>query len=202
TAVGRGHADRHACSRGQLGDAVLRLAHRQADRSCVYAGASDCADGTRARRTAHPGNRYEHRFAARDHARSAFRCRLLQHALSRDDAFMKAIAAAEAARLLRDGWTIAVSGFGGFGHPEAITDAVEKRFVADDRPRDLSLLFAASNGDRKTRGMNHFAHEGMVRRVIAGGWRGTPRLSELAIKGRIEAYNWPQGVLCQLFRSI
>ncbi len=115
---------------------------------------------------------------------------------------MKAISAAQAAGLLHDGWTIAVSGFGGFGHPEAITDAVEKRFLADGEPRDLGLLFAASNGGRKTRGMNHFAHEGLVRRVIAGGWRGTPRLGELAMKGRIEAYNWPQGVLCQLFRSI
>jgi propionate CoA-transferase len=124
------------------------------------------------------------------------------HLSQRINGLMKAISAAEAAGLLRDGSTLAVSGFGGFGHPEAITDAVERRFLAEIHPRDLNLLFAASNGDRKTRGMNHFAHEGLVRRVIAGGWRGTPRLGELAIKGRIEAYNWPQGVLCQLFRSI
>lgn len=114
---------------------------------------------------------------------------------------MRIVSAAEAARLLRDDWTIAVSGFGGFGHPEALTDAVERRFLAEGQPRSLSLLFAASNGDRKTRGMNHFAHEGLIRRVIAGGWRGTPRLAELARKGSIEAYNWPQGVLCQLFRA-
>jgi hypothetical protein len=67
--------------------------------------------------------------------------------------------------------------------------------------RPLACSSAASNGDRRTRGMNHFAHEGLVRRVIAGGWRGTPMLGELALKGTIEAYNWPQGVLCQLFRA-
>jgi propionate CoA-transferase len=108
----------------------------------------------------------------------------------------------DAAALLQDGWTVAVSGFGGFGHPESISDAVEKRYIAEQRPRDLSLLFAASNGDRKARGMNHFAHEGLVRQVIAGGWRGTPRLGELALKRAIRAYNWPQGVICQLFRAI
>jgi len=114
---------------------------------------------------------------------------------------MKIVTAAEAASLLRDEWVIAASGFGGFGHPEALTDAIEKRFVAEARPRDLSLLFAASNGDRRTRGMNHLAHEGLIRRVIAGGWRGTPMLGALALNGSIEAYNWPQGVLCQLFRA-
>ena len=114
---------------------------------------------------------------------------------------MKLVTAPEAAQLLCDDWTLAVSGFGGFGHPEAITNAVEKRFLAAAQPRNVSLIFAASNGDRKTRGMNHFAHEGLIRRVIAGGWRGTPLLGQLALSGAIEAYNWPQGVLCQIFRS-
>ena len=114
---------------------------------------------------------------------------------------MKVVTATEAASLLRDDWVVAASGFGGFGHPEALTDAIEKRFLAEARPRNLSLLFAASNGDRRARGMNHFAHEGLIRRVIAGGWRGTPMLGALALKGSIEAYNWPQGVLCQLFRA-
>lgn len=115
---------------------------------------------------------------------------------------MKIITAKRAAALLQDGWTIAASGFGGFGHPEAVTDAIEKRFLLEAQPRGLSLIFAASNGDRRTRGMNHFGHETMVKRVIAGGWRGTPKLGALAMQDRIEAYNWPQGVLCQLFRAI
>jgi propionate CoA-transferase len=115
---------------------------------------------------------------------------------------VKVVKPTEAAALLQDGWTIAASGFGGFGHPEAITDAIEKRFLLEARPRDLTLLFAASNGDRRTRGMNHFGHETMVKRVIAGGWRGTPKLGALALQNKIEAYNWPQGVICQLFRAI
>lgn len=115
---------------------------------------------------------------------------------------MKVVTAEGAAALLQDGWRIAASGFGGFGHPEAVTDAIEKRFLLEAHPRGLSLLFAASNGDRRTRGMNHFGHEAMVKRVIAGGWRGTPRLGALAMQDKIEAYNWPQGVISQLFRAI
>lgn len=115
---------------------------------------------------------------------------------------MKVVTAKEAAALLQSGWTVAASGFGGFGHPEAITDAIEKRFLLEAQPRDLNLLFAASNGDRRSRGMNHVAHQPMVKRVIAGGWRGTPKLGALAMQDKIEAYNWPQGVICQLFRAI
>jgi propionate CoA-transferase len=115
---------------------------------------------------------------------------------------VKVVTANEAAALVQSGWTVAASGFGGFGHPEAVTDAIEKRFLLEAEPRGLTLLFAASNGDRRSRGMNHFGHETMVKRVIAGGWRGTPRLGALAMQDKIEAYNWPQGVICQLFRAI
>nr|WP_246590441.1 CoA-transferase [Rhizobium lentis] len=98
--------------------------------------------------------------------------------------------------------TVAASGFGGCCHPEAITAAVEERFVASGKPRNLTLLFAASTGDRHTRGMGHFGYEGLVACVIAGGWRGTPRLGRLAIEEKIEAHCWPQGVIAQLYRAI
>jgi propionate CoA-transferase len=115
---------------------------------------------------------------------------------------MLIIEAQEAARKVRDGMTVAASGFGGCCHPEAITAAVEERFLSEGTPRDLTLLFAASTGDRKTRGMGHFGYEGLVRRVIAGGWRGTPRLGQLALEDKIEAHCWPQGVIAQLYRAI
>lgn len=115
---------------------------------------------------------------------------------------MRVITSTEAAGLLRSGMTVAASGFGGCCHPEAISAAVERRYLAEGAPRDLTLLFAASTGDRKTRGMGHFGHEGLVGRVIAGGWRGTPRLGALAIENKIDAYCWPQGVIAQLYRAI
>ena len=115
---------------------------------------------------------------------------------------MQVISSSEAAGLLTDGMTVAASGFGGCCHPEMISAAVEGRFLAEARPRDLTLRFAASTGDRKTRGMGHFGHAGLVSRVIAGGWRGTPRLGELAVSEKIVAYCWPQGVIAQLYRAI
>ena len=114
----------------------------------------------------------------------------------------KIIAADEAVRVILNNDTVTISGFGGIGVPEELALALETRFLETGTPRDLTLIYAAGMGDRKTRGINRFAHEGMIKRAIGGYWGQTPSLAALALANKIEAYCFPQGVVSHFFRDI
>ncbi|HVR50806.1 MAG TPA: CoA-transferase [Pseudorhodoferax sp.] len=115
----------------------------------------------------------------------------------------KTMSAAQAAALVQDGATVAVTGSGGgLVEPDAVFAAIEQRFLAGQGARGLTLVHSLGLGDRSERGSNRFAHEGMVRRVVGGHWTWSPRMQALARENRIEAYSLPGGVIAHLLREI
>ena len=106
-----------------------------------------------------------------------------------------------AVRLVCDGDTLAVGGFVGIAVPEELLVALANRFEQTGGPRNLTLAFAAGQGDGGARGLNWLAREGLIRRAIGAHWALVPALGALALEGRIAAYCLPQGVVSHLYRE-
>ena len=114
----------------------------------------------------------------------------------------KVISAADAVELIQDGDVIAISGYGTNGVPEKLLAGLEERFTETGAPGDLTLMFAGGIGDGKERGLNRLGHEGLLKRVIGGHYGLIPKIEKLAVDNRIEAYNFPEGVITNLYRNI
>ena len=114
----------------------------------------------------------------------------------------KVVSLDEAVALVQPGNTLATSGFVGIGTPDGLLEALARAYQAHGRPGGLTLVFAAGQGDGKTRGLNRLAVPGLLRRVVCGHWWLIPLVGALALAGEIEAYNLPQGCISHLYRDI
>ncbi|MFL4974464.1 MAG: CoA-transferase, partial [Microvirga sp.] len=116
---------------------------------------------------------------------------------------MRRVTADEAASLVRAGDTILIGGSGG-GHavPEALMAAVERRFLATGEPRGITSIHPVGLGDGGNLGAGHFAHQGLLKRIVCGTFVNSPKISDLAVADKIDGYTLPQGALSQLTREI
>lgn len=108
-----------------------------------------------------------------------------------------------AASLVPSAGTVCFCGAGGgIMEPTAVIEALAKHFDECGEPRNLTIVTTTGLGDRAERGISPLAKEGLCKRAILGHWGQSPRICELAEKNLIEGYNYPQGVLSQMWRAI
>lgn len=112
------------------------------------------------------------------------------------------LTAEQAVALIGDGDSVLFGGFIGSVVPEELEVALGARYKKEQTPENITVIYAAGQGDGKTRALNHIAQQGLVAKVIGGHWGLVPGLQSLAIDNQIQAYNLPQGVISHLCRDI
>jgi len=121
----------------------------------------------------------------------------------------KIIEAREVAKKIPDMATLAFTGCGYRLMPELILATLEERFKNEGKPKGLELVFpimvekARAGIGGAGSGINHLAHEGMLRRIVGGSFsRSADReINRLISSNKVEGYNLPMGTVFQLFRA-
>lgn len=111
------------------------------------------------------------------------------------------VTAKEAAAMVKDGKIICPIAMTLVSACESILKELEKSFIETGHPNNLTLLHSCGQSDRKD-GIQHLAHEGMIKRIIGSHWGLQPRWMEMIANNQVEAYCLPQGQIAQLYRSM
>jgi len=114
---------------------------------------------------------------------------------------VKVVSVQDAVQAIPDGATVAADGFTMMGVAEAIYEGIEGAFRTRGHPRDLVIVHGAGQSNR-VRGFEHFAVDGLARRVVGPHWGLMPRMSAFLGEGRAEAVCLPQGQISTLYRAI
>jgi len=113
------------------------------------------------------------------------------------------IKAEEIRNYIKDGDILFTCGFGLASYAEEAAVELEKSFLETGHPCNLTLYWAAGVGNFKDKGLHHFAHEGMTKRMVGGHYGvGGPEVAKLVMEEKVEAYNLPQGILSTMGRNI
>jgi propionate CoA-transferase len=116
---------------------------------------------------------------------------------------LKIIQPDDVGALIPDNATIFLGGLAVTSLPEEALQAIERHFLATGHPTSLATWACGAVGNSGTAGMKHFAHPGLIRRVVAGHFGQTGKeMMRMVFDGEVEAYNFPQGSLSHLTRQI
>jgi propionate CoA-transferase len=115
----------------------------------------------------------------------------------------RVLTSAEAAQLIPDGATVALCGCLSMLEPDAVLQGIEARFLREGHPRDLTVIHPVMVASRKGTGINRFAHDGLMRRVIGGSFSIFPdyEITGMIKQNRVEAYNLPIGTIFHWLRE-
>jgi propionate CoA-transferase len=114
----------------------------------------------------------------------------------------KVISLEAAASLVKDGATLGIQGVITSSVPVDLMTAVRDRYVKTGAPKTLTVYHESGIGDGKDGGMNMFAEDGLIGKLVCGHIGTSPKLFPLITANKFPTFVIPQGVLVRLTRAI
>jgi propionate CoA-transferase len=93
------------------------------------------------------------------------------------------------------------------GAAELVLKALGERFDNTQSPKNLTILFGGGPGDYGERGLSHLAkvsEDGsvsMLKRTIGGHYGQVPKVADLVLKNKVEAWTLPMGSVSRMVRA-
>ncbi len=120
----------------------------------------------------------------------------------------KVMSASDAVRMVPEGAMLAINSSSGLCCPDAVLAALGARFEAEAAPGNLTVISPIAAGDMfGTKGIDHIARPGMLRRILAGSFPSGPSNAEppliwqMIANEQLSAYNVPSGILFDMLRE-
>lgn len=116
----------------------------------------------------------------------------------------KVCTAEQAVEIIKDGDVLIPSCFIRSLAAEELIYALEDRYRNTGCPKNLTLIHAATAGEvyaGTNLGLDRLAQDGLLARVFSGFYGYNDKIKAMIKEGKVEAYNFPLGIISQLMRS-
>ena len=112
------------------------------------------------------------------------------------------MSADEAVGLIKDGDCICVNSFVGIENPAELHEAIHRRYLETNSPKNLTVISSAGFGVwDENRAAEGYIRDGAVKKLICGHFGAMPSTKKLVLEDRFEAYNLPLGCISHAIRA-
>ena len=107
----------------------------------------------------------------------------------------------DAIKLIKDGDTVAVSGFMLATAAREMMVRIGENYKETGHPANITLYQGAGIGNNDNQGVCEMSYPGLIKRYVTAHFANNRPMIEMALKNEVEAYNFPQGVIAHLYRQ-
>lgn len=116
---------------------------------------------------------------------------------------MKVIKKEDLAKIIKDGATIGLGGFGGSCAPDELMEGLQDSYSLTGHPAGLTVFTGVCTGDNgfSNQGCNRLTADGLIDTIIAGHFKNSRLMDRIVTENKVAAYTLPLGCVMHILRA-